>query len=122
MSLLNSQNIFSILITLLVGFALYYYIKYKYRVLELTIREQAKLLQSVIMSMNTNNQNIMNMVQNRNEDDDNNELIQNSIHRDINKFNQVNNNNLIDVSDESESESEKRPKNKTKKHESGQLI
>ena len=53
MSLFNSQTIFSLLITLLIGVALYYYIKYKYRVLELTQREQAKILQSVIMSMNS---------------------------------------------------------------------
>ena len=58
MSLFNSQTIFSILVTLLIGAALYYYIKYKYRILELTQREQAKVLQSVIMSMNNNNHNL----------------------------------------------------------------
>ena len=105
MSLFNSQTIFSILFALLIGFILYYYIGYKYRLLEFTVREQAKLLQSVIMSMNTNNQNIMSMVQNRNQDQ--NEMMNESVHRDINRFNQVNTNNeLIDVSDESESSSD----------------
>ena len=55
MSLFNSQTIFSLLFTLLVGVALYYYIRYKCRILELNVREQAKVLQSVIMNMNTNN-------------------------------------------------------------------
>jgi hypothetical protein len=105
MSLFNSQTIFSILFALLIGFILYYYISYKYRLLEFTVREQAKLLQSVIMSMNANNENIMSMVQNRNQDQ--NEIIKDSVHRDINRFNQVNSNNeLIDVSDESESSSD----------------
>ena len=66
MSLFNSQTIFSILFTILVGFIIYYFTSYKHRMLEYTVKEQAKLLQSVIMSMNTNNHNIMNIVQKRN--------------------------------------------------------
>ena len=104
MSLFNSQTIFSILFTILVGFIIYYFTSYKHRMLEYTVREQAKLLQSVIMSMNTNNQNIMNMVQNMNEDQ--NELIHESVHRDMNRYKEVNiNNELINVSDDSESDS-----------------
>jgi hypothetical protein len=102
MSLFNSQTIFSLFITLLIGFALYYYIKYKYRVLELTQREQAKVLQSVIMAMNNNNQNIMNIVQNRSQE----EVVSDAVNEDSNRFRQVNSNNeLIDVSDDSDSES-----------------
>jgi len=102
MSLFNSQTIFSLFITLLTGFALYYYIKYKYRVLELTQREQAKVLQSVIMAMNNNNQNIMNIVQNRSQE----EVVSDAVNEDSNRFRQVNSNNdLIDVSDDSGSES-----------------
>jgi hypothetical protein len=102
MSLFNSQTIFSLFITLLIGFALYYYIKYKYRVLELTQREQAKVLQSVIMVMNNNNQNIMNIVQNRSQE----EVVSDAVNEDSNRFRQVNSNNeLIDVSDDSGSES-----------------
>jgi hypothetical protein len=102
MSLFNSQTIFSLFITLLIGFALYYYIKYKYRVLELTQREQAKVLQSVIMAMNNNNQNIMNIVQNRSQE----EVVSDAVNEDSNRFRQVNSNNeLIDVSDDSGSES-----------------
>ena len=102
MSLFNSQTIFSLFITLLIGFALYYYIKYKYRVLELTQREQAKVLQSVIMAMNNNNQNIMNIVQNRSQE----EVVSDAVNEDINRFHQVNSSNeLIDVSDDSGSES-----------------
>jgi hypothetical protein len=101
MSLFNSQTIFSILITLLIGVGLYYYIKYKYRVLELTQREQAKVLQSVIMSMNSNNENILSMVNNRSQE----EIIDNSVNHDINRFQQVNSSNeLIDVSDDSDSD------------------
>ena len=102
MSLFNSQTIFSLFITLLIGFALYYYIKYKYRVLELTQREQAKVLQSVIMAMNNNNQNIMNIVQNRSQE----EVVSDAVNEDINRFHHVNSSNeLIDVSDDSGSES-----------------
>jgi hypothetical protein len=103
MSLFNSQTIFSLLITLLIGVALYYYIKYKYRVLELTQREQAKVLQGVIMSMNSNNQNIMSMLQNKSQE----EVISEAVNHDINRFNQVNSTSeLIDVSDDSDSDSD----------------
>lgn len=103
MSLFNSQTIFSILITLLIGAALYYYIKYKYRILELTQREQAKVLQSVIMSMNNNNNNLVNMIQSKS----NEELVSESITHDMNRFSEVNKTNeLIDVSDDDDSESE----------------
>lgn len=103
MSLFNSQTIFSILVTLLIGAALYYYIKYKYRILELTQREQAKVLQSVIMSMNNNNHNLVSMIQGKS----NEELVSESIAHDMNRFSEVNKtNDLIDVSDDdSESES-----------------
>jgi hypothetical protein len=102
MSLLNSQTIFSILITLLIGVGLYYYIKYKYRVLELTQREQAKVLQSVIMAMNNNNENMMNVVKNKSQE----EIVSDAVTHDMNRFRQVNSNNeLIDVSDDSESDS-----------------
>jgi len=103
MSLFNSQTIFSILVTLLIGAALYYYIKYKYRILELTQREQAKVLQSVIMSMNNNNHNLVSMIQGKS----NEELVSESIAHDMNRFSEVNKTNeLIDVSDnDSESES-----------------
>lgn len=103
MSLFNSQTIFSILVTLLIGAALYYYIKYKYRILELTQREQAKVLQSVIMSMNNNNHNLVTMIQGKS----NEELVSESIAHDMNRFNEVNKSNeLIDVSDDDDSESE----------------
>ena len=103
MSLFNSQTIFSILITLLIGVGLYYYIKYKYRVLELTQREQAKVLQSVIMAMNSNNENMMNMVQNKSQE----EIVSDAVTHDMNRFRQVNSNSeLIDVSDDSDSDSE----------------
>ena len=103
MSLFNSQTIFSILVTLLIGAALYYYIKYKYRILELTQREQAKVLQSVIKSMNNNNHNLVSMIQGKS----NEELVSESIAHDMNRFSEVNKtNDLIDVSDDdSESES-----------------
>ena len=103
MSLFNSQTIFSLLFTLLIGVALYYYIRYKTRVLELTVREQAKVLQSVIMNMNSNNQNIMNMVHGRSEE----EVISDAVAQDMNRFREVNSNNeLIEVSDDSDSGSD----------------
>lgn len=103
MSLFNSQTIFSILVTLLIGAALYYYIKYKYRILELTQREQAKVLQSVIMSMNNNNHNLVSMIQGKS----NEELVSESIAHDMNRFSEINKTNeLIDVSDDDDSESE----------------
>ena len=103
MSLFNSQTIFSLLFTLLVGVALYYYIRYKCRILELNVREQAKVLQSVIMNMNTNNnENITSVVQNRSQE----EIISDSINQDMNRFRQVNSKTeLIEVSDDDDSES-----------------
>lgn len=103
MSLFSSQTIFSLLFTLLIGVALYYYIRYKTRVLELSVREQAKVLQSIIMSMNNNNQNIMNIVQTRSQE----EIVSDSVDNDMNRFRQVNENNeLIEVSDDSDSDSD----------------
>ena len=103
MSLFNSQTIFSILVTLLIGAALYYYIKYKYRILELTQREQAKVLQSVIMSMNNNNHNLVSMIQGKS----NEELVSESIAHDMNRFSEVNKTNeLIDVSDDDDDDDE----------------
>ena len=103
MSLFSSQTIFSLLFTLLIGVALYYYIRYKTRVLELTVREQAKVLQSVIMNMNSNNQNIMNMVHGRSQE----EIVSDAVANDMNRFRQVNENNeLIEVSDDSDSDSD----------------
>jgi len=103
MSLFNSQTIFSILISLLIGIGLYYYVKYKYRVLELTQREQAKVLQSVIMAMNNNSENMMNMARGKSQE----EIISDAITNDTKRFRQVNSNNeLIDVSDDSDGGSE----------------
>jgi hypothetical protein len=103
MSLLNSQTIFSILFTLLIGVALYYYIRYKTRILELTVREQAKVLQSVIMNMNSNNENIMNMVQGRSHE----EVTSDAVGQDMTRVREVNSNNeLIEVSDDSDSGSD----------------
>jgi hypothetical protein len=52
--------------------------------------------------MNNNNQNIMNMVQNRSQE----EVVSDAVNEGINRFRQVNSNNeLIDVSDDSGSES-----------------
>jgi len=103
MSLFSSQTIFSLLFTLLIGVALYYYIRYKTRVLELSVREQAKVLQSVIMNMNNNNQNIMNIVQGRSQE----EIVSDAVANDTNRFREVNENNeLIEVSDDSDNESD----------------
>jgi hypothetical protein len=103
MSLFSSQTIFSLLFTLLIGVALYYYIRYKTRVLELSVREQAKVLQSIIMSMNNNNKNIMNIVQSRSQE----EIVSDAVANDTNRFREVNENNeLIEVSDDSDSESD----------------
>ena len=103
MSLFSSQTIFSLLFTLLIGVALYYYIRYKTRVLELSVREQAKVLQSIIMSMNNNNQNIMNIVQTRSQE----EIVSDAVANDMNRFRQVNENNeLIEVSDDSDGDSD----------------
>jgi hypothetical protein len=100
MALFNNQIIFNLLITLVVGAALYYYIKYKCRVLELTQREHAKVLQSVIMSMNNPRCQVRNIndisagggVCSLDELPD--------INQDIERYKQVNNSELIDVSDD----------------------
>ena len=108
MSLLSSHTIFNLLITLIVGAALYYYMKYKFRILEHTQKEHAKVLQSVIMSMNTgasggglcmaNRMGGESMCMNMNS-------LQN-LEEDMNRFREVNKNELIDVSDEDDDQSE----------------
>ena len=108
MALLNSQTIFNLLITLIIGAALYYYIRYKFRVLELTQREQAKVLQRVIMSMNGHNGYTQGNVQNINDGMGGTcgRFDLSDINNDIERFKQVNSGELIDVSDEDESDSE----------------
>jgi hypothetical protein len=55
------------------------------------------------MNMNSNNQNIMNMVQGRSEE----EVVSDAIAQDMNRFREVNSNNeLIEVSDDSDSDGE----------------
>lgn len=109
MAFLNTQTIFNLLITLIVGAALYYYIKYKFRVLELTQREHAKVLQSVIMSMN-NTQGYGGPGQNSNDmraGGVGGHMLSSDlsdINQDIERFKQVNNEELIDVSDDEEDE------------------
>ena len=51
MSLFNSQTIFNILITLIICSAMFIFFRFKLRVLEVSQREQAKVLQSLVMSM-----------------------------------------------------------------------
>ena len=51
MSLFNSQTIFNILITLIICSALFMYFRFRLRVLEISQREQAKVLQSLVMNM-----------------------------------------------------------------------
>ena len=51
MSLLNSQTIFNILITLIICSAMFIFFRFKLRVLEISQTEQAKVLQSLVMSM-----------------------------------------------------------------------
>jgi hypothetical protein len=104
MSLFSSQTIFNLLITLIIGTALYYYMKYKFRILELTQREHAKVLQSVIMSMNTNNSGRGVANQSGGEYSSMGNL--QNLEEDMNRFNEINKNELIDVSDEDESEDE----------------
>jgi hypothetical protein len=82
--------------------------KYKFRILELTQKEHAKVLQSVIMSMNNgslgrglcmaNQMGGESMCMNMNN-------LQN-LEEDMNRFHEINKNELIDVSDEDESEDE----------------
>jgi hypothetical protein len=109
MAFLNTQTIFNLFITLIVGAALYYYIKYKFRVLELTQREQAKMLQSVIISMN-NTQGYGGPSQYGNDmraGGAGGHMLSgdlSGINHDIERFKQVNNEELIDVSDDEEDE------------------
>lgn len=109
MAFLNTQTIFNLFITLIVGAALYYYIKYKFRVLELTQREHAKVLQSVIMSMN-NTQGYGGPSQYGNDmraGGVGGHMLSgdlSDINQDIERFKQVNNEELIDVSDDDEDE------------------
>ena len=51
MSLFHSQTIFNILITLIICSAMFIFFRFKLRVLEVSQREQAKVLQSLVMSM-----------------------------------------------------------------------
>ena len=102
MSLFSSQTIFNLLITLIIGTALYYYMKYKFRILELTQREHAKVLQSVIMSMNTNNSGRGVANQSGGEYSSMGNL--QNLEEDMNRFREINKNELIDVSDESDDE------------------
>jgi hypothetical protein len=104
MALLNNQTIFNLLITLIIGAALYYYIKYKFRVLELTQREHAKVLQSVIMSMNNTPSSGSLQRYNSTNASGMNELP--DIGEDINRFNNINGGELINVSDDDDSEEE----------------
>ena len=109
MAFLNTQTIFNLFITLIVAAALYYYIKYKFRVLELTQREHAKVLQSVIMSMN-NTQGYGGPSQYGNDmraGGVGGHMLSgdlSDINQDIERFKQVNNEELIDVSDDDEDE------------------
>ena len=51
MSLFNSQTIFNILITLIICSAIFFFFRFKLRVLEISQTEQAKVLQSLVMNM-----------------------------------------------------------------------
>jgi len=51
MSLFHSQTIFNILITLIICSAMFLFFRAKMRILEISQREQAKVLQSLVMSM-----------------------------------------------------------------------
>ena len=51
MSLFHSQTIFNILITLIICTAMFLFFRAKMRILEISQREQAKVLQSLVMSM-----------------------------------------------------------------------
>jgi len=51
MSLFHSQTIFNILITLIICSALFLFFRFKLRVLEISQREQAKVLQSLVMNI-----------------------------------------------------------------------
>jgi len=51
MSLFHSQTIFNILITLIICSVMFIFFRFKLRILEISQREQAKVLQSLVMSM-----------------------------------------------------------------------
>jgi len=56
MSLFHSQTIFNILITLLICSAMFIFFRFKLRILEVSQREQAKVLQSLVMNMRNGGQ------------------------------------------------------------------
>ena len=56
MSLFNSQTIFNILITLIICSAMFIFFRFKLRVLEISQKEQAKVLQSLVMNMRSGGQ------------------------------------------------------------------
>ena len=62
MSLFHSQTIFNILITLIICSAMFLFFRAKMRILEISQREQAKVLQSLVMSMRNGGQPRQNMV------------------------------------------------------------
>jgi hypothetical protein len=108
MSLFSSQTIFNLLITLIISVALYYYMKYKFRILELTQREHAKVLQSVIMSMDKGGSGRGFCMENQTGGESigaNMNNLQN-LDQDMNRFREINKNELIDVSDEDDDESD----------------
>jgi len=99
MALFNIQTIFNLFITLIIGVALYYYIRFKFRVLEITQREHAKVLQSVIMSMNNPRGQLHNLNEmNAGEMPGHGEL--SNINHDNERFKKTNHGELIDVSDD----------------------
>jgi len=99
MALFNTQTIFNLFITIIIGAALYYYIRFKFRVLELTQREHAKVLQSVIMSMNNPRGQLQHLNEmNAGEMPGYGEL--SNINQDNERVKQVNRGELIDVSDD----------------------
>lgn len=103
MALFNTQTIFNLLITLIIGVALYYYIRFKFRVLELTQREHAKVLQNVIMSMNNPRGPLQNLNEMKAGEMPGYGELSNVNHdheRHQHQHQHVNNNELIDVSDE----------------------
>ena len=115
MSLFSSHTIFNLLITLIIGVALYYYMKYKFRILELTQREHAKVLQSVIMSMDKGSSGRGFCMENQTGGESmcmNMNNLQN-LDQDMNRFREINKNELIDVSDEDDNESDDESSNTT---------
>jgi hypothetical protein len=62
MSLFHSQTIFNILITLIICSAMFLFFRAKMRILEISQREQAKVLQSLVMSMRNGGHSRQDMV------------------------------------------------------------